>query len=33
MKDYEEKSIMYGIGNNDADDNHGIGNCQTMVAQ
>ena len=33
MKDYEEKSIMYGIGSDHAADNNGLGNCKTLVAQ
>ena len=33
MKDYEEKSIMYGIGGNYAANNNGISNGKTLVAQ
>ena len=32
-ENYEEKSIMYGIGGNYAANNNGIGNCKTLVAQ
>ena len=32
-ENYEEKSIMYGIGSDYATDNNGIGNGKTLVAQ